>query len=128
LVLLLIGIAFAYAQVDVAIDSIRFDLRMIGQSVYQARARSGKWPDSIEDLEGTAYLELPHRRALLEERRYVIVRGQGLDPDPAENRDRVLAYDNGSLFSRFGGGWACRGDLRVEYVDVDELKALPTAN
>ena len=123
-VLSLVAIAFVYAQVDIAIEAIRFDLNLIGRSVYQAHARNGKWPSRLEDLSGTAYLELPYRRELLEEGRYVVVGAQDLDPDPAKNRSRVLAYDNGSLFSRFGRAWACRGDLRVEYMDAGELRAL----
>jgi hypothetical protein len=120
----LFAIALAYAQVDVAIKSIEFDLRTIGESVYEARAKTGKWPAAIEDLEGTAYLALPHRKALLEQGRYVVVAPQDLDPDPRRNRGRVLAYDNASLLSRFGRVWVCRGDLRVEYMDTDELNAL----
>ena len=40
------------------------------------------------------------------------------------NRHRVLAYDNSSLLSRFGRVWVCRGDLRVEYIETEELQRL----
>lgn len=43
---------------------------------------------------------------------------------PAASRDRVLAYDNRSLLSRFGNVWVVRGDLRVEQMDRDELNEL----
>ena len=52
LVLALIAIAFVYAQIDIAASSIQFDLR-----------KNGQWPARIEDLDGTAYPALPHRRA-----------------------------------------------------------------
>ena len=37
-----VGVAFVYAQVDIATKSIQFDLRKIGESVYEARFKSGK--------------------------------------------------------------------------------------
>ena len=67
------AIAFVYAQIDIAIKSIQFDLRKIGESVYEARSKSGKWPAQIADLEGTEYLRMPYRRTMLEEGRFVMV-------------------------------------------------------
>lgn len=119
-----VAVAFAYAQIDIATKSIRFDLRKIGESVYEARSKSGKWPAQIADLEGTEYLKMPHRRAMLEDGFFIVLWQQDLDPDPEANRDRVLAYDNGSLLSRLGRVWACRGDLRVERIGAAEVPAL----
>jgi hypothetical protein len=124
LVLSGLAIAFVYAQVNIAIKSIQFDLRTIGKSVYEARAKKGKWPARIEDLDGTEYLRLPYRKAMLEQRAFVVVVQQDLDPNPEENRGRVLAYDNSSLLSRFGRVWVCGGDLHIEYMDADELNGL----
>ena len=124
LVFLIGAVAFVYAQVDIASKSIQFDLRLIGRSVYEARSKNGQWPARIEDLDGTEYLNLPYRKTLLKQGHYVIVWYQDLDPKPNANRDRVLAYDNGSLLSRFGRVWVCRGDLHIEYMDRDELRAL----
>jgi hypothetical protein len=96
------GVAFLCGQIVVATRSIEFDLRKIGESVYEARSKTGKWPAKIADLEGTAYLSMPDRKALLENGLFVVVWQQDLDPNPEANRNRVLAYDNGSLLSRFG--------------------------
>lgn len=127
---LLIGIAaaFAYGQIEVATQSIRFDLRSIGKSIYQARARSGKWPMQIADLEGTEYLEMPRRRTVLDERVYIIVWQEDLDARPEANAGRILAYDNRSLLTRFGIVWACRGDLRIEKLRADEIAALKSGS
>jgi hypothetical protein len=42
LVAVLAAIAFVFVQVDIATKSIPVDLKIIGQSVYEARSRSGK--------------------------------------------------------------------------------------
>ncbi len=124
LVIAAAAVAFVYAQVEIATTSIQFDLRKIGESMYEARSKSGKWPAQIADLAGTEYLEMPHRRAMLEEGLFVVVWHQDLDPNPSANRNRVLAYDNGSLLSRLGRVWACRGDLRVERLRPEEVRLL----
>lgn len=127
-VLIGIAAAFAYGQIEVATQSIRFDLRSIGKSIYQARARSGKWPMQIGDLEGTEYLEMPRRRTVLDERVYIIVWQEDLDARPEANAGRILAYDNRSLLTRFGIVWACRGDLRIEKLRADEIAALKSGS
>jgi hypothetical protein len=116
-----VTIAFVYAQVEIATRSIQFDLRKIGESVYEARSKSGKWPEQIADLSGTQYLKMPHRKTLLEEGQFVVVWEQDLDLKPEANRNRILAYDNGSLLSRFGRVWVCRGDLRVDRLRPGEV-------
>ena len=118
------AIAFVYAQAQIATKSIQFDLRKIGESVYEARSKNGKWPAQIADLEETKYLKMPHRRTMLEEGAFVIVWQQDLDPNPDLNRSRVLVYDNSSLLSRFGRVWVCRGDLRIERISTKEMLAL----
>ncbi len=119
-----IAIVFLYGQIDVATKSIEFDLRKIGESLYEARSKTGKWPAEIADLEGTEYLKMPHRKALLENGLFVVVWQQDLDPNPEANRNRVLAYDNGSLLSRFGSVLVCRGDLRIERMNADDVRPL----
>jgi len=129
-VAVLIGIAaaFAYGQIEVATQSIQFDLRSIGKSIYEARARSGRWPMQIADLEGTEYLKMPRRRTVLDERVYIIVWQEDLDSRPEANAGRILAYDNRSLLTRFGIVWACRGDLRIERLRADEIAALKSGS
>lgn len=109
-----VGIAFVYAQTDIAVQSIRFDLRKIGESIYEAHRKNGRWPDKIADLEGTEYLNMPYRKVALEQGVFVVIWATELDPDPAANRDRLLAYSNGGLLGRLGFVWGCRGDLSIE--------------
>ena len=124
LVIAVIAIVFVYAQIDIAAKSIQFDLRKIGESVYEARSKSGKWPVQIADLEGTEYLEMPHRRTILEKGLFVIVWQRGLDRNPEANRNRILAYDNGSLLARLGWLWVCRGDLRIQRMSAREVREM----
>ena len=119
-----LAVAFVVAQVEIAAKSIQFDLRKIGESVYEVHSKSGKWPLQIADLEGTEYLKMPHRRTMLEEGVFVVVWQEDLDPKPAANAKRVLAYDNSSLLSRFGRIWVCRGDLHLERLSAKEMRAL----
>ena len=46
-----LAIAFVAAQVDIATKSIQFDLRKIGESVYEAHSKSGKWPAQIHGVQ-----------------------------------------------------------------------------
>jgi len=118
------AIVFTVAQADLATESIQFDLKKIGESIYEARSRSGRWPTGIGDLEGTSYLKMPYRRDILERKHFVIVWPEDFDPDPKANANRTLAYDNGSLLARLGRVWACRGDLRIERLSAQEVATL----
>jgi hypothetical protein len=117
-------IAFIYGTVDVANKSLQFDLKKIGESIYEAHAKSGKWPMQIADLEGTEYLNMPYRRGILENGSFVIVWQQDLDPNPDANSRRILAYANSGLLSRLGRVWACRGDLRIVKIGTEEKQTL----
>jgi hypothetical protein len=116
-------LAFIYGQVDVAVDSIRFDLHKIGESIYEAHSRHGAWPAKIADLEGTTYLNMPYRKQTLEQNVFQIVWAKDLDSNPQLNRDRVLAFSNGGLLARLGFVWACRGDLRIERIRTQEIES-----
>lgn len=125
---LALSAAFAYGQWDVATDSIKFDLGRIGESIYEAHERSGKWPAQVSDLEGTVYLNMPYRRATLDDNKlFQVVWHQDLDPSPAANQQRILAYDKGSLMAALGSIWACRGDLSLVRISSDEAAALGAA-
>jgi hypothetical protein len=117
-------VALFIGMYDVASDSIQFDLRILGESIYEAQAKSGKWPAQIADLEGTAYLRMPYRKGQLERGTLVVLWQQDLDPNPAANRVRVLAYSNGGLLPWLGLVWGCRGDLRIERLAREEVLAL----
>ena len=116
--------ALLFGMYGVAVDSIQFDLKIIGESIYEGRSKSGKWPAQIADLEGTAYLRMPYRKGVLERGTFVVVWQQDLDPNPAANHSRVLAYSNGGLLAWLGLVWGCRGDLRTERLGRDEILAL----
>lgn len=120
-----LAVAFVLAQLAIVKRSVEFDLSAIGRSLYEARTKNGIWPRQLADLEGTEYLRMPHRKAMLEDARYVIVRHDQLDPTPEANRDRILAYDNTTVLSRFGRVWVCRRNLRIEKVDRAAVERLP---
>ena len=124
LVVALGAFSYLYGTTDVAITSIKFDLRKIGESIYQAHSKTGKWPSQIADLEGTEYLNMPYRRDMLARRMFVIVWQPDLQTDPNQNRNRILAYDNGSLFSRLGWVWVCRGDLSIGRMSSEDRRQL----
>lgn len=117
-------VALFFGMYNVASDSIQFDLKIIGESIYEAQAKSGKWPAQIADLEGTAYLRMPYRKEVLERGTFVVVWQQDLDPNVAANHARVLAYSNGGVLAWLGLVWGCRGDLRTERLGREEIHAL----
>lgn len=125
LLALIIVTGVALGQLRTVRGSVEFDLRTIGESIYQARAKNGAPPRRLADLAGTKYLDMPFRQKMLEEQRYVIVRHDDLDASPAANRDRILAYDNTTILSRFGRVWVCRGDLRIDKANRAEVARLP---
>jgi len=87
--------AVAVGVANGARQSIQFDLRVIGQSIYEAHETTGRWPAGVADLEGTAYLKMPS-----------------------------LAYDGRSRFARLGWVWACRGDLSIDRITSRDVSAL----
>jgi hypothetical protein len=117
-------VALFVGMYSVATDSIYFDLKIIGESIYEAQARTGKWPAQISDLEGTAYLRMPYRKGVLERGTFVVLWQKDLDPNPAANGGRVLAYSNGGMLAWLGLVWGCRGDLRVERLAREEILAV----
>lgn len=127
LIAIAVVLAFAYAQVALAAESIRFDLKKIGESVYEARQKNGRWPMQLSDLEGTSYLSMPGRKDLLESGAYIIVWPVDFEVDPASNREHILAFDHGSLLARFGHVLACTGDLRIEQLSAEKVSTLTTA-
>lgn len=125
LLALVVATGVALGQLRTVRGSVEFDLRAIGESVYDACAKNGMPPQRLTDLAGTKYLNMPFRQKMLDEQRYVIVRHDNLDASPAANRDRILAYDNTTILSRFGRVWACRGDLQIVRVNRADVSRLP---
>ena len=102
LIILCLGLSFVYHQWGLVRHVLRFDLKILGESIYQARTQSGNWPETIEDLAGTEYLKMPYRRQGLENGQFIIVWPKDLDVDPAKNPDAILTYDNRTVLSRLG--------------------------
>jgi hypothetical protein len=114
---------FCGAQ-DVAVESVRFDLRIIGESVYEAHSRDGRWPADLVDLEGTKYLSMPYREEALRQGVYIVLWNQDLDSDPQANADRILAYHNAGLLGQGRRIWVCRGDLSTTLEDSAQVRKL----
>lgn len=68
---------------------------------------------------------MPHRKGMLKDGHYIIVQHNELDSRPEANGDKILAYDNSTVLSRFGRVWVCRGNLRIEKVDRADVDRLP---
>ena len=48
---------------------------------------------------------------------------KNLKADPKDNAGLILAYHNKGLYARLGRVWVCWGDLRTEYIKIEDLKA-----
>ena len=124
LVYFALGTTFVLTQLDLIGRYHQFDLRVLGESIYEARTRRGAWPRRIEDLNGTEYLKMPYRREGLEKGQYIILWPVEFEDEPVQNSDKVLAYDNGTVLARLGWVWVCRGDLRTEPMTRKSLQRL----
>ncbi len=117
-------VVYFYSMSDIAHESIRLHLRLIGESIYEYHSKTGQWPTRMEDLAQTPLaLRSPYWRQMLEQGTNVIVWRTDLKPDPKDNAGLVLAYHNSGLLARLGRQWACWGDLRTEYVREKDLRA-----
>ncbi len=122
--LLLFAFIRFYSISDLASESVALHLRLLGSSIYEYHASTGRWPDGAEDLVQTSLpLRSPSWKVMLDSGTNVIVWHNDLKPDPAANADVVLAYHNRGLLAYFGRQWVCWGDLRTEYVPSKQLRA-----
>jgi hypothetical protein len=112
---------------DIAAQATRLHLRMVGESIYEFRQTTGRWPASGGELLHTSFaarLPLPVWRSDVEGPAFVIMwPREGMSPDPTQNSRRVLVYHNAGLLAAFGRKWVCWGDLRTEYVKTSELES-----
>jgi hypothetical protein len=108
---------------DISIKSTRYDLEVIGASIYEFHAQTGHWPAQPDDLGRTSLpLRLRYWRVLLQQGNIVVVWPDKLSADPRQNSSAILAYHNQGLIEAFGSKWVCRGDLRTEYISNASLK------
>jgi len=128
---LLIGMVFDYFdRGSIPHQAIQLHLRLVGSSIYEFHANTGRWPERAEDLARTSLpLRSPYWKQMLDKGIIVVVWPKDLKPDPKDNEGRVLTYDNGGgLFAQLGRVWVCWGDLRTEYVKAEELRGKLSAN
>jgi hypothetical protein len=109
---------------DVAHKSVQFQLAFTGQSIYEYRTKTGKWPAQIDDLAMTSLpIMSPYWKYELDNELIVVVWHKNLKSDPRENTGHILAYYNKGLISELGQSWVCWGDLRTEYIKTEDLRA-----
>jgi hypothetical protein len=124
----LIGLALSLTPFsgthDIAHEAVRLRLRLIGSSIYEYHARTGRWPTRIGDLAKTSLpRQSPYWRQGLDDEVEVIVWHKTLKPDPKDNAGHVLVYHDKGLIAWGGRKWVCWGDLRTEYVKTEDLWA-----
>jgi hypothetical protein len=99
-------------------------LRLYGESIYEYHALTGKWPCRTDDLARTSLpLKNPHWwKSQLDIGADVIVWPKDLKSDPKDNGHVLLAYHNKGLDAERGRMWVCWGDLRTEWITLEELQ------
>jgi hypothetical protein len=128
-VLVYVGYLLFSGPSQVAQEALQYQLKAIGQSIYEYHTLTGQWPTHIDDLEKTTLgARLRYWKPILENGSIVVVWHDHLNDNPADNRDVVLAYHNKGTLAMMGRQWVCWGDLRTEYVDTKTLKAALNAS
>ena len=115
---------FSSGTTQVADEAVVYELKAIGQSIYEYHETMGQWPRNIDDLNRTSLpVRVRYWKPSIESGSFVVVWNQHLNPNPQDNRDAVLAYHNRGTLAMFGHQWVCWGDLRTEYVSSKTLHA-----
>jgi hypothetical protein len=110
---------------SIAQQAMQFQLKLFGSAMYEYHSAAGQWPASLDDLAQTS---LPKRSAVWRQTAgtMVFLWPKDLKPDPKDNADVLLAYNNAGLFNKLGRVWVCWGDLRTEHLrERDLLARLP---
>src|SRR5262249_21547987 len=107
---------------SIAHISIRYQLKLFAESIYEYHSVTGRWPATIDDLAQTS---LPDKTPPWRTTASLIVFRwpQNLNPDPKANVNVILLYYNAGLLSSLGRKWVCWGDLRTEYLRSSDLTA-----
>jgi len=108
---------------SVASESVKYQLGLIGSSIYEYHSSTGRWPAKLADLAQTS-LPVQSYNWKLWMPPFVIVWHDDLKPNPKDNAGVVLAYHNKGLLAELGRKWVLWGDLRTEYVKTGRLRAL----
>jgi hypothetical protein len=95
---------------DVAHEATQLHLNLIGSSIYEYRAKTGRWPTQIEDLAKTSLpVKSPHWKKMLVDEVDVIVWHKDLKPEPKENGGDILVYHNKGRIAQRGQSWVLLG-------------------
>lgn len=124
LVVLILAAARFHSVNDIGHDSIQLHLRLYGSAIYESQARTGAWPARAEDLAHTSLPGVsPYWLPMLEDGVVVILWPRDLKPEPKDNTRVILAYHTKGLLSHLSRVWVCWGDLRTEYLKVEDVRA-----
>jgi hypothetical protein len=106
---------------SIAHQAMQFQLKLFGAAMYEYHSARGRWPASLDDLAQTS---LPQRSYVWRQTgtTFTFLWPKDLKPDPKENANVLLAYDNAGLFNKLGRVWVCWGDLRTEHMSERELR------
>ncbi len=125
---LVVVMLFFSGTTQVAHEALQYELKAIGQSIYEYHANTGQWPSGPEDLQKTSLgVRLRYWEPALRNGSMVIVWHDDLKADPKDNADVILAYHNRGLLADMGWQWVCWGDLRTEYISSKRLRAVLSA-
>jgi hypothetical protein len=114
---------FFSGTTQVANQALQYQLQVIGRSIYEYHAKTGQWPDKVDDLEATSIgMGLRYWKPIIHNGSIVIVWHDTLHPDPKDNAGVILAYHNKGLLAWMGRQWVCWGDLRTEYLSSRRLR------
>ena len=109
---------------DVVHQAIQIWLRLYGAAIYEYHSKTGKFPSQIDDLAKTSMpQQFRYWKQTLDAECIVIVWHKNLKADPKDNAGVILAYHNKGLYARLGRVWVCWGDLRTEYIKIEDLRA-----
>ena len=109
---------------DVAHQAIRIWLEHFGSSIYEYLSKTGQWPSQSDDLAKTSLpQQFRYWKQTLDDETIVIPWHKNLKADPKDDAGLILAYHNKGLYARLGRVWVCWGDLRTEYIKVEDLRA-----
>jgi hypothetical protein len=114
---------FFSGTTQVANEALQYQLQVIGRSIYEYHAKTGQWPDKVDDLDATSIgIGLRYWKPIIQNGSIVIVWHDKLHPDPKDNAGVILAYHNEGLLAWMGRKWVCWGDLRTEYLSSRQVR------
>ncbi len=124
LLALILSVVQYLSRNDVAHQAIRIWLERIGSSIYEYHSQTERWPSQTDDLAKTSLpQQFRYWKQALVDKSIVVVWHKNLKAEPNDNAGLILAYHNRGLYARLGRVWVCWGDLRTEYIKIEDLRA-----